>query len=115
MAWNDDIVIRGAAAFGCDDVRKVAGRDFVDNADQAFMPTIFVIFVMVILIWVVLGGIAEASIGKAGLDIRHSVKVEVESEGGDLDVNLRQRLDASSLLKGLIAEIGTVRKIQICS
>ena len=38
MAGNEDVVVRGAAAFGGDDVGVVGGGDFVDNADKAFGP-----------------------------------------------------------------------------
>jgi hypothetical protein len=106
MAENDDVMIRGAPSFGCDDVCEIAGCDFVDDAYQAFMPAIFVILVMVVLIWIVSGGIAGTRTGEAGFYIGHSVEVEVQSKGRDLDVNLRQRFDASSLLEGLMAEVG---------
>ena len=109
MAGNDDVVIRGTSSFGCDDVCEVASCYFVDDAYQAFVPTIFVIFVMVVMIRVVFRRIAGTRSSKAGFIIRHSVQVEVHSKGRDLDVDLCQRLDASSLLKGLIAEIGAVR------
>lgn len=38
VACNEDIVVGGAAAFGGDDVRVVVGRDFVDDAHEAFGP-----------------------------------------------------------------------------
>jgi len=74
MAENDNVVIRGTSSFGCDDVCEVAGCDFVDHTYQAFVPAIFAILVMVVLIWVVVpGGIAGTGTGEARFVIGHSV------------------------------------------
>src|SRR5262249_44242086 len=99
MGENDNVVIRGTSSFGCDDVCEVAGCDFVDDTYQAFVPAIFAILVIVVLIWVVPGGIAGTGTGEARFNIGHSVQVEVHSKGRDLDVDLRHRLDASSVLE----------------
>ena len=38
VTCDEDVMVGGAAAFGGDDVRVVVGRDFVDDAHEAFGP-----------------------------------------------------------------------------
>ena len=41
---HDDVLVTGAAALCRDDVRKVGWRQLVHHADEAFEPTVFVVF-----------------------------------------------------------------------
>lgn len=45
MAIYDDVVVRGAASFSGDDVGEVGRGEFVDDANEAFRPGVFVVVI----------------------------------------------------------------------
>jgi len=66
VAVYEYVLIAGAPAFGCDYGSVVGGRDFVNDADQTFVPGVFVVFVG-------FGGRgAVARVGETGFDVGDS-------------------------------------------
>ena len=43
VAGDEDVRVSGTAAFGCDDVSVVGGGDFVDDADETLVPSVFMV------------------------------------------------------------------------
>lgn len=43
VAGDDDVLVGGTAAFGGDDVVEVGWGELVDDADQRFVPAVFVV------------------------------------------------------------------------
>lgn len=60
VACDNDVLVAGAAAFGSDDGCVVCFGDFVDDADEAFVPAFFVVVVR-------LGLLTVSGVGEAGL------------------------------------------------
>jgi len=55
--------------------------------------------------------VARAAVGEAWLQIRHSRQVERQSQAGDDYIDCCEGLDASSALKGLVAQVRAVCKV----
>jgi len=95
MAIYQNIVVRAAAAFGSNDVGVVASSDFVDDADETFLPTVLMIISGICIAagffrvcggrmrWVATGGIREAWLG-----VGYTGKIEGQSQLWDLDGDL---------------------------
>lgn len=54
------------------------------------------------------GGVAVPCVGEAGLCIGYAGQVECQVEGGNVDVQCGERLDAARAFEGLGGEIGAI-------
>lgn len=85
MTVDKNVLIRGAAAFGSNDMGIVGGCDLVDHADQAFVPSVFVVVVgcgcslLFRRRWYIVLRIATGCICKAWFRVGYARKVESQT------------------------------------
>lgn len=90
VAIDQDIMVGGAAAFSRDDMGVVGGCHFVNDADHAFFPAVFVVVcVRGLLVKGRLGGegeeiggvglFAQSAVGEAGLCVGDAGEIEGHS------------------------------------
>lgn len=118
VAVDEDVLIAGAAAFGGNDVRVVFEGDFVDDADEGFVPAVFVVFGCAGFGVVEgvggVGGCSVADVGEAGFFVGYAREVEGHDDLWDEDVDLGERADAARAQEGLVAEVGAIGEVEDC-
>ena len=109
---DKDVLVATAAALGGDDMRVVGSGDFVDYADKAFVPALFVVVWVcdsVFLADILYGLIISAGgVGEAGFGVGDAREIEGHYELWDDNFELRERFDTASTAEGFSAEVGAI-------